>query len=151
MPIVVSNLPKRWTGWHDESIATSSSPNFTTAHDGSQNYATYSYIADAGNGADGDTFTQSVFLAAGTYTLSMLGITTTSGPKVDIYLDGVLALAGIDWYSGSTTYNVTKTGSITLATDGYHVLKFVTNGQNASGDGKRLLYLTKFSMKQASD
>lgn len=82
--------------------------------------------------ANGDTFTQSVFLRAGTYTFSALGLTGTSEGIIDWYIDNVSFITGQDWYSSPAVHNVIKTGSCTVIGDGFHVLKGVINGKNAS-------------------
>lgn len=148
--VVVNNLPKRWTGWHDESTVVVGTSN-PISIDSNQPYGFYVNYGIAGSGADGDAFTQSIWVAAGTYTLRTLGVTGDDAAIVDIYLDNVLIQAGVDWYSASQTFNVVKTTpAFVISTNGYHVLKWVTNGYSGIS-ANRLLYFTKFSMKQSAD
>lgn len=96
--------------------------------------------------ADGDTYTIPFFLAAGTYTLAVLGRTSTNRGKQDLYVDNVL-VGTLDWYNAITQWNILKTiGSVAVATDGQHVLKSVVNGKNGSSTNF-FLTITKFLFK----
>lgn len=88
------------------------------------------YVSDE-SGVNGESFSQTFLLAAGSYTLSVLGATLNTSPKIDWYLDGVLVVSGQDWYSSSLTYSVIKTASVTVCGNGFHTLKAVVNGRNA--------------------
>jgi hypothetical protein len=101
----------------------------TLTHDAAADYGTYSAMTP---GADGDSFSHSFWLAAGTYTLRCEGLTLSNLGKIDWYVDGVVNITGQDWYSAALTYNVVKTGTITVIGDGYHVLMGKINGKNAS-------------------
>jgi hypothetical protein len=86
----------------------------------------------AANAADGDEYFGGFVLKAGTYTLHHLGRTGGAFGMTDYYIDGVAAATGVDWYAGSSGANVEKTASVTVSTDGYHVLKVKLNRKNAS-------------------
>jgi hypothetical protein len=86
----------------------------------------------AANANNGDSYDIGVWLAAGTYTMTILGSTTNNMGKLEWYVDGELNAAAQDWYSAALTANVIKTGTLTVLGDGYHVLTGKTNGKNAS-------------------
>ncbi len=138
--------PTRATLWHHESIVTSgnalafvalASTMFGGAH--------YQNVS-----ANGNTFTQSFVLKAGTYTLSALGMTWTNTGKIDWYIDDTLAVSGQDWYAAAQTTTVVKTASVTVVGNGRHVLKGVVNGKNGSSSGYNM-YLCKMWLAAASD
>lgn len=80
------------------------------------------------NANNGDYYTVGICLAPGTYTVTVIGVTFTTGGQVDWYLDDVLQTSAQDWHSGSTTYCVVKTFTLTVPSSGYHLLKAVLNG-----------------------
>jgi hypothetical protein len=106
-----------------------------------QALADFAHYANQNPGANGDRFTHQFFLAAGAYTLNVLGPTFSDAGKVDWYIDGLLAVAGQDWYSGATVQNVVKTAAVAVASSGQHVLLGVINGHNGASAGY-YLYLT---------
>ncbi len=113
----------------------------------SQQFAMY-VDTTAANANDGDTYRLGAFLAAGTYSLDVLGASAANCGKLDWYIDDVLVVSGQDWASGAG-YNTTKTTTgITISTNGYHVLKAIVNGRN--GTDYRIA-LTKVTLKQAVD
>lgn len=125
-------MPTRATMWHDSSLVTVGNA-ISVVNQPSQNYGTYSVQSTA---ADGDTFTQSFLLAAGTYTLKVLGYTDNNRGKIDWYIDDTIVVSGQDWYSANGTLNVFKQdGSISVVGNGRHVLKGVVNGKNGSSSG----------------
>lgn len=82
---------------------------------------------------NGDTFTQGFWLQAGTYTFEVLGNKADNRGIVDWYVDGVPIVTGQDWYASPQSSGVViSNGSITVNGDGYHILKGVVNGKNAS-------------------
>lgn len=123
-----ADFPKRATMWHNESLVTAGN-GITQTLNTSQPYNVLYYQNTAANG---DTFTQSFMMRAGTFTLYVLGVTSNDRGKIDWYVDDVLQISGQDWYSASATFNVTKSGSITVVGDGLHVLKGVVNGKSGS-------------------
>ena len=145
--LTTTDLPTRADCWHDESTVISGNA-LTRTIDAAQTHNLYVYQNASANG---DIFTQSMFLRAGTYTLSVLGETTANSGLVDWYFDGAPIVSGQDWYSGATVRNVVKvSASFTVASDGYHVLKGTVNGQNGASGGYDLK-LTKMWLKQAAD
>jgi len=105
-----------------------------STHQASQDFAYYSEQAGALNG---DTFVHPFYLAAGAYTLNILGVKVNNAGKVDWYIDNVLVLAGTDWYSGVAAYNVIVTQAVAVVGNGRHTLKGVVNGQNVASGGYR--------------
>lgn len=100
--------------------------------------------------ADGDTFTHSVMLAPGTYTLYVYGITSAISAKIDWTLGGNSIATGQDWYSGGTVGNVTKTVTgISIADPGRYVLEGTVNGRYGSSSGWRV-QLTRYWLTPAS-
>lgn len=145
--ITSTDLPTRAECWHDEATILVGNA-LTIAVNTSQPYNDYAYQNAAVNG---DSFTQSVFLRAGTYIMSILGVTGNNRGKVDWYLDGTLIVSGQDWYTAGTVYNVVVTvANVVVPFDGYHVLKGSINGANVASGGYAL-YLTKLWWKQTAD
>lgn len=144
---VSATYPKRWTGWHQDSTVLIGNP-VSSFIDSSQAYNHYGLMTPSANG---DSFTQSIYLVAGTYDFYVLGVTTASSAIVDWYLNGSLIASGQDWYSGATVYNVEKkTATISVGINENHTLKAVVNGKNAASTGYDL-YFTKFSFRQTVD
>ncbi len=73
MPTIfqANQLPTRAVCWHDEATVLTGNA-LTTATNTSQ---PYNVVAYQNTGVNGDSFTQSVFLKAGTYPFSVLGVT----------------------------------------------------------------------------
>ena len=142
-----ASLPARATMWHEEATVTVGNALVYLIVTGQA----YNFISHQNTAADGDTFTQGCMIAEGTYTLYVLGRTLASAGRVDWYVDDVLVASAQDWYAASTTPNIEQTvASIVIAEGGWHVLKGVINGKNASSSGYDL-QLTKYWLKQASD
>lgn len=139
-------LPRRATMWHDEATITVGNALSPEQNDS----PLYNFYALQRTSANGDTFTNSFFLASGTYTLSVLGQTASGNGTIDLYIDDVLVASGFDWYSGSTVWNVKKTATVTVIGDGYHVFKGVTNGHNGGSSGYEVV-LTKYWLKPSAD
>jgi hypothetical protein len=57
---------------------------------------------------------------------------------------------GQDWYAGSVSSGVVKTASITISASGYHVLKGIVNGKNASSSNYYIV-LRKMWLKPSTD
>lgn len=146
-PGVVADPHRRAVMWHDESSITVGATPLNAVAFANQEFYTLSNIPTPANG---DTFTQSFVLDAGTYTLYILGNTNTSRGKIDWYIDNVSIATGQDWYSGGAGDNTIKTVAGLVITAGYHVLKGVVNGKNASSSGY-YIYLTKYWFKPATD
>jgi hypothetical protein len=138
---VTQEYPKRWLHRHADSTVTAGNALalMLTPPGAYQNTA-----------ADGDTFEFGVFVAAGTYSLAIRGLEGTGEGIKDWYLDDVSIDTGQDWYAGSTSYVQKTISSIVIADGGWHVLKCVTNGKNASATDYKA-QLTEMALKQASD
>lgn len=89
----------------------------------------YSYQTSPANG---DTYTFSIWLSKGSYTLSVAGATLTSTGILDWTIDGVSATTGQDWYSASAIYSVLKTFTLVVPFTGYHKIVATVNGKHAS-------------------
>jgi len=141
-----ANLPTRAVMWHDEATVTTGNALAYTVNANQ----IYSGFAAQSASADGDTFTHGAMIAEGTYTLSILGSESTASGIIDWYMDDVLIASTQDWYD-SLTYNVIKTvADVVIAEGGWHVLKGVVNGKNASSSAYDIR-LTKYWLAQASD
>jgi hypothetical protein len=123
-----NDFPHRATLWPDEALVLAGNA-LTVANQSTQKYAIDVYQSPPANG---DSFSLSFFLAAGTYTMYVLGQTNSDHGKIDWYIDNVVAISGQDWYNGSAQTNITKSGSVTVIGNGYHVLKGTVNGKNGS-------------------
>lgn len=109
----------------------------------SQVYNYYVYVPTAANG---NVFEHYFVIAAGSYSISMIGVTAASGAKLDWYLDGTLIASGQDWYSAATIFNVVKTiGTVNITQPGQHTLRAVVNGRNVSANDWRS-FLTKITI-----
>lgn len=139
-------LPKRASWFFDEATH---ALNITLALSASQMYGMTWQTAPA-DANDGDTFTFSGYLAAGTYILSVLGNTYSTRGMLDWYIDETRVTAYQDWYSAAAVYNVIKTASITVPTSGYHVLRGKVNSKNAASTDY-VISLTKVWLKMAAD
>ena len=126
------------TIWHDENTVLAG--NAETAYfDALQRYGTYSFRASP---ADGDSFTQEIVLASGTYTLYNLGAEGAAAGKLDWYLDAVKIVSGQDWYNAATIRNIFKSTASIAVAGGRYVFKGVVNGKHASSSNYNY-YLTK--------
>lgn len=138
--------PKRAMLWHINSLVTYGNA-LTRSANNSQMFNQLSYQNAAANG---DTFTQSFFLRAGTYTFKVLGEETVNSGKVDWTLDGESIAVGQDWV-GATNYNVIKSVSDVVITEGgVHVLQGEISGKNAASGGYELK-LTAMWFEPATD
>ena len=124
--------PRRATMWHDESTVLSGND---LRHYLDPNAQLYNTRTNQDPAANGDSFSNGFLLAAGNYTLSLLGSTGAVFGKVDWYVDDALQISGQDWYSAATARNVVKRAPIGVAADGWHTLKGVVNGKHASSTG----------------
>jgi hypothetical protein len=126
-----NDLPARAVLWMDEATLLSGSA-LSIELDSSQLYQT---IVGHLVNANGDSFTHSFWLRAGSYTFSVLGVAGWRYGKLDWYLDNVLVVSGQNWYRSTYQYNHVKTATVTVIGDGHHVLKAVINGKDpASSD-----------------
>jgi hypothetical protein len=120
---------RRATMWHDGMTVITGTAKAKT-YIASTNVINY---VVQGPPANGDSFSNSFFLKAGTYSFYVLGYTNSNCGLIDWYVDGVKVISLQDWYSASLTYGVTQqVDSITITGDGYHKLVGTVNGKNGS-------------------
>lgn len=82
--------------------------------------------------SNADIFQQPVYLAAGDYNFFALGGKNQYGGFLDWYLDDVPFWEGEDFYNAAVQINVIEQSTVTIPTDGNHILKGVVNGHNLS-------------------
>jgi hypothetical protein len=139
-------LPKRAVMWHEESIVAAGAALVTVINTSQE----YNILVRQSAAANGDAFTNSFWIRAGTYTLYILGQTFSDGGKIDWSIDGAGVASGQDWYSAIQTANVIKTVTGIVLTDGYHKLTGTLNGKNATSTSYFMRF-TKFWLVPASD
>jgi hypothetical protein len=82
----------------------------------------------------------------------VLGLKQSNGGKLDWYLDGSTFATGQDWYAASNSLNTMFTvTNVSVAASGWHVVKYVVNGRNASNTTGYRAPLTKMWFIPASD
>ena len=147
-PALLENkFPTRCTLWHDEATILAGN-GFVKTFDASQPYGFFTRQSTA---AQNDAFSQSFYLAAGTYTFSVLGAHGPLRAMVTWYIDGESAVANQDWYNGSGAFDITKTASVTVRGDGWHHLRGLVNTRNGSNVTDWQMTLTKYWFKPTSD
>lgn len=106
-----------------------------TANNGQLGMGSYGNSASQ---ALNDEVVYDVALDAGTWTITVIGQTTTSAGISTVYLDAT-SVGTLDWYSASGVNNVVKqiTG-ITVAAPGVYALKLKMASKNASATAYRL-------------
>jgi hypothetical protein len=139
--------PKKAALFHDDMIVLTGAARLIS-YDSNSAYG--QRTDQGGGGANGDSWTNGFVAEAGTYSIRFVFLMLTSNGKLDIYIDNVLKVSGVDFYGGTNQNQVVTTGTFTIATSGYHVLKGVVNGKNASSSGYRIP-LTKYTLSQAAD
>lgn len=142
-----NNLQRRCGMWHYEAEVLTGNA-ITKGTSGGSQY--HNIIAYQNASANADSFQQSFVLAAGDYTLKILGRKRTNGGKLDWTIDGVSIATGQDWYNGTNTDNDIQTISVTIAEGGRHVLKGTVNGKNASSSGYDI-QLTRYWFEPDTD
>ncbi len=94
---------------------------------------------------DGNNLTYKVYLAAGTYTLRVLGTVTALSAIMDFDIDDV-EIASFDWYAGASARNQVRSQTgIVVATSGLKDLKLRVDGKNVLSGGL-IVYLTSISL-----
>jgi hypothetical protein len=105
--------------------------SLTWVANASQNYLNRGGFMQS-SGSNGDSYAFSFSIRSGTYLLKCLGVTSTDSGLLDIYFDNT-KVDTIDFYSGSTVFNVIKTStSLVVSTSGRYKLTLTINGKNAS-------------------
>lgn len=84
---------------------------------------------DVDTANDGDWQEWSVCLAAGTYTITVIGFTINTQGSTDYTLDGA-AVGTKDWYSAGFAFNVVAQFTGIAATAGVHTFRGTVNGKN---------------------
>lgn len=92
-----------------------------------------SWLANSSN-ANGDNVSYKAYMAAGTYTLKVVAVTSPEQGIVDYKIDGV-EVASFDWYSAGTIRNVIKTQGFVIAEAGVKTIQVIINGKNGSSIG----------------
>lgn len=142
-----AQFPRRAVMWHDQALATVGNAIAVTA----ETTQRFNFYADQSAAADGDTFTNGCFLAAGTYSFSVLGRTSTDRGKIDWTIDGESIVAGEDWYASPAAANVVKTTtSVSVTFSGWHVVTGTINGKNGSSSDYKMR-LTSYWFTPSAD
>lgn len=99
-----------------------------------------------------DAFEFNVWMEAGTYTLSHVGVTSSTAGQITWAVDGVdqAGLTSVDWYTAGVVLNVTKTGTMTVIGDGYHVIRGKLAGKNGSSGGYNY-FISEISIYPSAD
>lgn len=97
------------------------------------------YLSNTATHANGDAVEGKFSLAAGTYDLDLLCITSSAYAMVDVSIDGVV-VGSVDLYSAGEVDNAHKTlTSVVVATDGIHTLRLTANGKNGASSSYYIL------------
>lgn len=105
--------------------------SWANSQDGVQFYNYYNFSSN-----NGDSFQIGIYCQAGVYTIKLLTFTQSTNGMLDVYLDGNKIASQIDFYSASALRNQYKTiSNVVIPYDGYHVIKGIVNGKNASSSG----------------
>ena len=140
-------LPTRGPLWHWRSTVTAGNAIATT-QTASQLYGWYSYQNAAGLN---DSFTQSVWLAAGTYKYHVMGTTNNNRAIVTWVIDGTTVTSTQDWYAAGLNYNVVQTVTgVVIATGGHITITGTAAAKHASSSDYALA-LTKLWFVPNSD
>ena len=147
VPFPEPDTSLRATMWHDQSLVLTGNHIVVTV-DTAQRHA---FIANQSAAANGDVSTNGCYLAAGTYTLNVLGVSGPLRAKLDIALDGLTIVSGQDWYAAALTHEVIKsTVGVVVPYSGWHTVKLTTNGRNALATGW-VMSLTYIEFRPAAD
>lgn len=142
------SLPRRDIRCHDEATITTGNALAFTA----DNNQFLNGIWMQSASANGDVFTQSIWVSQGSYYLVAVGQTDNTCAKIDWTLDGAAIASAQDWYSAALTRNVIKTSSaFSISASGYHILKGTINGRNASNTTAYNMKLGAYAVRQAGD
>ena len=144
---ILNSYPVRTQWFHETSFVVTGNAILRTINTG-QLYCHYAYQNLAANG---DVNTNSAFLKAGDYTISILGYTAASCGRLDIdfkhssdvgYTNIVTAQ---EWYTAGNVLNVIKTATFTVVTSGRQIFRFTINGKHASSTSYNMI-LTRISI-----
>ena len=101
----------------------------------------YNFFSFQNPAALNDQSSRQFFLAAGNYTLNILGTSSTNRGISQILIDEVVQ-GTLDWYAAKNTQNVIKTLTVTVPSDGTHKLTCKASGKNVASTDY-FLVLTK--------
>jgi len=140
-------FPIRAEAWHrNDTVVVGNALTVTYS-----SVARFGHFAEQDPGADGDSFEQSIILAAGTYTMYTIGRSDNQSGKLDWSLNGTIFEAGQNWYSAAPTANVIKTvASVVVVASGRHTLNGTVNGKDGSS-GTYHMHLTRTWLVPAED
>lgn len=102
---------------------------YTLLHNAAQDFA---HRAIQVPPADGDSFTHPFYLAAGSYTMKVMGYEGVGRGRIDWYIDGVKVISLQDWYAAVDANNIIKSASVTVVGNGRHTLTCIVNGKNGA-------------------
>lgn len=114
--------------WHHLSAVVSGGAIATTV--GTNQF--YNLYSSQGSIANGNSFTQAVYLIEGEYAFGVYGIKDTNRGKLDWYLDSNLVVSAQDWYAAAIAWNTLINNTIYVPFTGYHELRGVVNTKHAS-------------------
>jgi hypothetical protein len=101
--------------------------------------------------ANGDNITYQFYAPPGTYELSILYAKHPNGGIVDISLNGINILAGLDTYANPLTVNhEANVAAIALTGPNPHSLKFTLNGKNGASGGYRIYPAAIFTLRRTA-
>lgn len=146
MPII-TQYPKRATMWpHDDTVTVG---NVLVGAAPAGTAAAYFGYWTTGTAAINDERTNSFYVAAGTYTITIRYIKAGSAGIATCYVDGV-SIGTADMYAAATAEGATLFTGIVIATDGNHQFKIKATSKHASSSGYKM-FMEVYSVKQASD
>jgi len=85
--------------------------------------------------ANGDSFSQSVYLNEGEYSFDVLGVRSSSVARLDWFLNENIIASLQDWYNASLVFNHTISTTVYVPYSGYHTIRGTINGRHASSTG----------------
>lgn len=90
--------------------------------------------------ANGNSFSQSVYLSEGGYSFDVLGARGSSGARLDWFLNNNIIASLQDWYNASSVLNHTISTTVHVPYTGYHTIRGTINGRHASSTGWALAF-----------
>lgn len=80
-----------------------------------------------------------IFCKAGTYLIGVLAPTASNQAQTRLLVDGSASGGLLDWYAPATTWNIWKSTSVNIPTDGQHTLGYKAESKNASSSTYAML------------
>jgi len=139
--------PQRAVLWHDEALVTVGNA-LTTTVQSAQYYCCYAYQNASANG---DTWTNSVYLAEGIYQVDGWCVRTSDTGKIDLSIGDYDLVVAHDLYTAvwaARQYLSKSPGSwvIAVPTSGRYVVTCTINGKNAASGGYDLMLTNIYFM-----